>query len=93
MLTLQDYKITVIDQLNYSYEVLRVPDNKPGAPKKWIKSNKYYSTIKQTLEGIKRDIIQTQINNNDYNIESFLKALEDIKTAIDNLEIKINIDK
>lgn len=89
------YRIEKLDSLNYTYSIYKLTEAKKIKEPyyTWIRSLKYYGSLRQTLEAIKKDIIDNLFNTQDYTEESLLKALEELITAIDNIEITLKEKK
>jgi hypothetical protein len=78
---LNNFEIRRLDALNITYKEYREVEKKDHSKvMAWVESGKYYSTVKDCLEGIKNHIINDYINLDDY--DQVLNKIKELNGAI-----------
>jgi len=97
------YQIYRCDKYNYTYRVYTTINTTKGQGKhlykdkepiyKWVESYKYYRTLNNALEQVKKNIIDDVIGDNNYSLDELLEKIDIIQERINKIEISHLITK
>ena len=91
MLNIENYRVVVLDERNYTFEVYRQTQNPMTREYKssWKQDGGYYGTLDQCLKALKDCILRNYLTENDANVEETLKQIDSLNNSYINCIIKL----